>query len=927
MTNTNAASEKVFCDFCKGTGLNILPLRYAVLGSDNAQALAELPVLQSHLGENVVDVALESGKTKYVVRPIRRGYIYILLKKQPGVHQWMGYAATDDGYLSNFNPVGELPLANPTFSCDPKDHGLKASMIRIPEAETVQQAWLFFSPSPLTFEKLTSLENAPDPKVMQAFSPADWINKQNRAQKHSLTPDQLDEQVAEMYVPDKFAEMFYKAFIPTYRGMFSSIGKGNVSAFIEKDKAHLNNLQAHLAREDGAAFVLHDPIGITQELNDFRNDAFAEYELWRKSKEVSPAEKKMVRPVNVTNEHKLQVLAQIEAMRDAMIEGAQKNLDKAHDDRIRKARKKTDDQNEVTRILVGPKDSDYFIRGNEMQYEDAVSKIEHERRRNPGNPHKIWNKFKNDLDIEYMADFRKRHDALHEKSEKEGALRSKDHLAWIKSSQLFNAYSLYDKSDAFSGLLFVNQVDVMLVGFNRTGDGDNLLGNWINNVDDTDKNYSFRSMSYNQTAIETAAKEAMKAELALDGKDFVEKDSVEYIAAKLNSVFRAVAKETDRVIKLIQEPGIDKLTGKRETARIPKLNSEWIRRHPFICHGISITAATTGKAASYSMTKVGEKISRAWLGLAASTLGGNSDELKNMRANLKAERLTRIDAAVHRYKNFTTIADGEILRVRLAGFIFFLEGINIFFKAQGYGKTDYRVAEISAATIAFLAAGAEWFSNTFRVMSRADAATVEQQLLRDAARVNYGAVKSFVAVSAISVGLLGVFLNYMAATEASKKGRDTTAMLLYAQCGLQGLLGVASFATSYADTEAFFAALAKRSASAAPKGAAIFRGFARGAAALTLWKSCIYRIAALAGWIGLLLTLGMIAYDLIKDNELEDWCQRSCFRKYGVWFGDAATKGFYPDAKTELEEMQKAITLFVGDMSSSGAPKSNDVSG
>ncbi len=84
--------NKANCNFCRKSGLQILPLRYTVTQS-------KAPQLPQLLGKNVKDVPL--SYSKYTTEMVDTGYIYAMIKRKKGF-EWMGYIVTPLGYLSSF---------------------------------------------------------------------------------------------------------------------------------------------------------------------------------------------------------------------------------------------------------------------------------------------------------------------------------------------------------------------------------------------------------------------------------------------------------------------------------------------------------------------------------------------------------------------------------------------------------------------------------------------------------------------------------------------------------------------------------------------------------------------------------------------------------------------------------------------------------
>ena len=73
-------SAKKDCKFCDKNGLLWLPLRYSVVGSDYPNAFKRLPEIDGKkLGKGVVDIKLTYRKSRYAVRLLRPGFLYVLL--------------------------------------------------------------------------------------------------------------------------------------------------------------------------------------------------------------------------------------------------------------------------------------------------------------------------------------------------------------------------------------------------------------------------------------------------------------------------------------------------------------------------------------------------------------------------------------------------------------------------------------------------------------------------------------------------------------------------------------------------------------------------------------------------------------------------------------------------------------------------------
>jgi len=290
-----AEQTKPDCKFCADADMMILPLRYAVVCSSHD---IKLKPLSGTLGGNVNKTVLSPASSNhkqaaYSVRPLRPGYLYVLLDRG-GVKSWQAYAVTQGAELYKF--MEKMPPSEPpVFSCTTEGHRINASMIHIQNPCKVEKAWMLFTPNPLTPAKLDEIKKAPDScAAMQTFSPAGWL-KGNNGQPHSLQAKQLPEQVAEMQVGCPYTlNAVYESLFPPYENadIFSEkkdirdcypfcrrTKNKEMKKAVEKNLAHLEDLKSRLERNADQkanrpadpAFVLHDAIGITQELNVWRN--------------------------------------------------------------------------------------------------------------------------------------------------------------------------------------------------------------------------------------------------------------------------------------------------------------------------------------------------------------------------------------------------------------------------------------------------------------------------------------------------------------------------------------------------------------------------------------------------------------------------------------------------------------------------------
>ncbi|UTV87817.1 hypothetical protein KDX00_04855 [Cobetia amphilecti] len=153
------------CSFCRGEGLPILPVRYAIARTDSKIPAPRAPVVNGPFGEGVTDVATLPDGQDYTLRLMRAGFLYVY---NEAAGTWSGYVVTEKGYLYAYVKEIEHSLlvamdpANPTqgvsnklktpsskveFSCAANNsaHQYPGRCITIPDAANADNIYLAFS--------------------------------------------------------------------------------------------------------------------------------------------------------------------------------------------------------------------------------------------------------------------------------------------------------------------------------------------------------------------------------------------------------------------------------------------------------------------------------------------------------------------------------------------------------------------------------------------------------------------------------------------------------------------------------------------------------------------------------------------------------------------------------------------------------------
>ncbi|MCY0912630.1 T6SS effector BTH_I2691 family protein [Massilia antarctica] len=517
------------CKFCDKKGLLILPLRYAAVAGEVADdpKLAFVPALPSTLGENVSDIAVSGAK--YAPRMLRNGYVYVLIKRS-GLLYWEGYLVIDNAYLYKF-PIDLPPPASAPFSCDPASCGIDASMISVPNVESVEKIYLLFTPSPMTKRKLDEYKadpegNSPGKHKMQTFDPKGWVGGSHK-QKHSMTPEQLSSHVPEFMLfkqcADPFKSELGKLMVAQLFRMTAAAFDGvPAPAPDAPPPARLGALEFKMTRKKAAAFVIFDHIGVTQELNDFRNDAFKPMDDFMGEKER-----------NVNNTYRLDVHTAIGQMRTAMENGvvadANESVEKADfwrralpngepifpDDNERTRRAKMMSNNSRTH----PSRKEWEAKNPEKVTRLEDAREEDEQRligKAPENAEKMWaEKYAPEIDIAEMKRFNDTFTRLGRTARVQADARTPQHTRWLKSKRLLNAFDLYDSTFAPSGEAFRAQVVGCIFGMEGAPVAEAVLTEWTTATSIARDNLLLRAFIRNQDDVKKEAEKTFSEITAL----------------------------------------------------------------------------------------------------------------------------------------------------------------------------------------------------------------------------------------------------------------------------------------------------------------------------------------------------------------------------------------------------------------------------
>ncbi|MCX7207422.1 MAG: hypothetical protein NT086_15855 [Proteobacteria bacterium] len=249
------------CRACEKSGLPILLVRPSVIANKaDLQPPGSAKLLSHAIAQKAAQLATPK-QSRYVLRTLRRGYLYVFYETPPAGKKdgWDIYRITPEGALYSASHPS-FYLAEP-FSCNKLGHLHKVRLLTIPQAHKTGKIWLAYSAN-LWNDKLKKANQA-NPKVMQCLDVKAYLDS-------GKAPDNAF--VAKAESPGKF--------VAEYALRNISPGKDADPYFPFKDCLNaLDQLNGHMqqlgnmhpkTKDKGLVFALHDPVAVSAELNHLR---------------------------------------------------------------------------------------------------------------------------------------------------------------------------------------------------------------------------------------------------------------------------------------------------------------------------------------------------------------------------------------------------------------------------------------------------------------------------------------------------------------------------------------------------------------------------------------------------------------------------------------------------------------------------------
>lgn len=901
MPYTNPSNPN--CPNCNRAGLAILPVRYAVVPkSINA-------TLPAPLGNKVTSVPL--AHHQYALRTLRKGYLYIYYEKHPrgNHHKWDIYSVTEQGTLWKQLAPTAIKPADAEPSCSRAEgHNLPASVIAIEKPEKQKCVWLAFSEHPWSSETIKAMESDSTlrDQRMQTFLPATWISTQGY--KHGLpaTPANI-EQVIEYQDSSNPDALNGGAHVPPVSKENGQYFPATLKRQTTRHPAHARRGQskqvADIMQKAGVMangkhnppvmIALWDAVGITHELNGYRNDAAG----W-------------VDKYGTERELQISAMNGIEGVKNALEKRTNEYLDQsqriimgagAFRDTMRvKPNPRGWPQDVKTAPLTskedllryGPGKIEVFPPGHSENV--AVAKKR-------GLAHS-WAKYEKKLDPVELGNFKRNHDAFLTAAKQVIDQRTDDLIQWLEAKALVDALTEYHTSNIADGLAFEDKVGDMIFGIGSSANGQKKLDEWVAEAKATQSNLLWRAIALNQEAgisdlnAALAEAEKHKGQLTLAStlitadyfnkslKAFAEtyKKAAGVNSANVKAAGTAGSQAFGALVRPVRTYGADKVAmsaGDRifRHFRIDGLAdhaSEKIIQHMFSIRAFvdpkDSLALIVAQAANEAESR-GHLLRR--LRAAETFLAADTPAIKTAQAEA-------LRAGWAKFKATNNDAPSAIKDARLALVVMLIEGMN-FSKLLG----DCATKNDAKSWWTLAASGITISSALF------DVASAPAKGLFGAESWSYQKLKLFGGVLSGAATAITVGIDLSEAGKAQKKGEVALRNLYRAKA----ILGGINLGLTVATTFTYSAPLIGRLT-----GSQVAAGAARAVGARA---AAIIGVRILFMSAGAWLTVGAFGIQcfiwIITDDALEDWSERSAFGKN--------TKNRFGSPQSQKQGLEQAL--------------------
>ncbi|ABE57570.1 T6SS effector BTH_I2691 family protein [Chromohalobacter israelensis] len=833
---------------CKKS-INILPLRYSAIYAEEEDRAA-LGSVPEYRGDPVSDIGL--SQAKYTARFLREGYLYVLVNRL-GTYRWEHcYYVSADALLSRINPY------------EPTKESGGISYFAINDVEDVSEGYMLFLPDPLSVRMLERLKsNAHLRESLQRFAIAELAH--SCSGESVIPPTMLQSEVAEFvgYQDESVGHLLQKQTFPSLTDPFDEDAQ---PADLQRYWSRFESLQRALEGLQGFAVVLADPIGITQELNNHRNDALEPLKDWMEKEDED----------GLSNEQRFYTSELIRNLRQNYVEGRINSL--AQRD-VRRFRLQVGNRYLPHVRAVGEAEIGGNRQPTARDYELAEEYEERQAEILESSSQRITaergEEFRQEYDSQYapLLDQNARKafdDSMAKQSQIQEVLmahRVSDHLAWLQSTSFLDALDYYDSRDPIWGWAYSIQVVQATVGMEGTEEGAALLDQWWRDMNMNDRsNLAWAVYCLNQYDIRRAGQQDIDAFRAKETR-VADTDDDSWMGPEPQNILQ----------------GFKHLTTAFNTANaaLEGESPSWFRTNRLGVTMAWYTQFMKGffeKARSETMDRTTLRISlglmRAQLARHAAQIGvnrrwfskGSSRELAKAKRFLSRDMQTALEGNGSQFMQF-----------RLGVAVAIIESYALYQTLSKQDKDARDYTKMAGAFVLVASAIADTAAssiNMVMVMGKYRATDVGK-----AAQFRLGGFSFWGGMLASVGALFGAIDDFSEVVKRYSNQNYTLASFYFVRFVANVGIAVLGTAITLASSVAYLARVSQQGKTAlARRLASILAPLARSLASAAI-RGVLMASFAVVSWAGIILTIG---FWIFGDDALEAWCKRCVFTTESV---------------------------------------------
>lgn len=914
------------CDDCKASGMAIMPVRYAVVPKTVS------PALPGWAGADRVKDVPTGSEFHYALRTLRAGFVYLFYSKNAfGANQWETYAVTLDGMLiKQLSPASAKVV--PSMKCNSQGHSdARLRHLIIQRPDKCGPTWIAFSEHAWSEETTKSytdnskLRNA----RMQTIHPA--VMATGDKHSHGAVAD-----VAALEGVLEYASALDTSKLPhdsatgllskedgSYEASRLSKMSTRTPWHLRKDQAQqdLSAMQARCKKSDGSSNTPHvlalwDAIGVTHELNGYRNDAAGWLKKYGDERELQIGALSAIEGVKKALEKKVndgwdQVAKNTAQMPELQTSGLRNRAVMQHakgdpaalgkplfelDEKLR-AGNITLAQHQVQRTAIFNQHSNNPA-AMEAAYKDIDAqraKTAAERERNlaknkQGDTARSWEKYAKKIDEKALTQFKTNWDGLLTKADAVIDSRTEVLVKWLEAPLLIDTLEDFHTANIRDGVLFEDVVGEAIFGMGSSKAGAVKIETWVKEAKASVKgNLLWRAIALNQeegvAEVDAALAVAYGAQVALTAQAW-DKVANEVKWNKVLDLTKKSLTAFNTQMKALNDPtsGIKPVESMRGLEKIfATVGGQWVRPFKWTVDTANEVTLRTLLMVRSGVDPVAAKALGTW-----DAMHNSADRdmllrrLKNQDVYLSAAAKAQYEEHAKKWaalRSNIEVPDAKrqsfnaARDARLALIVAVFEAFNLYkasAKAAKEPGSERVQAMLTAAKLATAAAAIDVLSNMVKGLAAAGDRAASYQVLK------FGGGGLAVVASGY-----GAALDFGDFEKSRKAGDYRMSTLMFIRGVFQGTSAVLTALTALSYCSPLIETFGKRFGERLAGKAITW------VATRLLLARAVLVFASLEVSIFLLFVSGVIW--VFTDDALEKWCDRSAFGVKRKTLADAHT--------------------------------------